>query len=44
MLGYAVGAFSVGRFVSTIGLGYLSTKKTYKYVMLFIILSRFNVL
>lgn len=36
MLGYAVGAFSVGRFVSTIGLGYLSTKKTYKYVILFI--------
>jgi hypothetical protein len=30
MLGYAVAAFSVGRFDSTIGLGYLSTTLPYK--------------
>lgn len=33
MLGYAVAAFSVGRFASTIGLGYLSTTMSYKYVL-----------
>lgn len=33
ILGYAVAAFSVGRFVSTIGLGYLSTTKSYKVVL-----------
>eukprot|EP00026_Physarum_polycephalum_P004458 Phypoly_transcript_04478.p1 GENE.Phypoly_transcript_04478~~Phypoly_transcript_04478.p1 ORF type:complete len:623 (+),score=60.64 Phypoly_transcript_04478:158-2026(+) len=33
MLGYAVAAFSGGRFVSTIGLGYLSTTMSYKKVL-----------
>lgn len=33
LLGYAVAAFSMGRFVSTIGLGYLSTRMSYKKVL-----------
>ena len=33
MLGYAVAAFSLGRFVSTIGLGYLSAALSYKIVL-----------
>jgi ceroid-lipofuscinosis MFS transporter 7 len=33
LLGYAVAAFSVGRFASTIGLGWLSTRLSYKTVL-----------
>eukprot|EP01113_Clastostelium_recurvatum_P049540 TRINITY_DN9195_c0_g1_i4.p1 TRINITY_DN9195_c0_g1~~TRINITY_DN9195_c0_g1_i4.p1 ORF type:complete len:550 (+),score=103.44 TRINITY_DN9195_c0_g1_i4:84-1733(+) len=32
-LGWTVGAFSTGRFVSTIGLGYISTQSAYKRVL-----------